>query len=126
MEISNLKRDLGETLRRALRLDCPVCGLSSIVDRPFHIKHHCPQCHSLFKREEGFFVGAILLNVVMSEIVILFICFVCLLVFGAEYSTVLIVLFIVAVVFPIGFFHHSWGFWLAFDHLVESLPKYER
>ena len=44
---------------------------------------------------------------------------------GGSYQTVLIVLLALAVVFPLLFFHHSWSFWLAFDYLIESLPKYE-
>ncbi|HEX6731613.1 MAG TPA: hypothetical protein VF074_16425 [Pyrinomonadaceae bacterium] len=117
------KRNIIQTFRWALKLRCPSCGRSSIIDRPFHIKHHCGHCQSIFKREEGFFVGAILMNVVMSEFVILVVCFLCLLVLGAKYETVLWVLLAVAVTFPLVFYHHSWSVWLAFDHLVETLPK---
>lgn len=119
-------RAIFQTMGRALRLCCPACGLASIVQRPFHVKHHCSQCRALFKREEGFFVGAILMNVVTSELIILVVCFIALLLFGADYEDVLKVLFLVAVLFPVLFFHHSWSFWLAFDYLVESLPKYEK
>jgi uncharacterized protein (DUF983 family) len=110
---------------RASRLRCPACGQSSIIDRPFHIKHHCPSCRSLFKREEGFFVGAILANVITTEFVILVVCLVSLLVVGADYQTILIGLFVLALLFPLAFFHHSWSLWLAFDYLIESLPKYD-
>ena len=113
-------------LKRCLKLRCPACGETSIVDRPFHIRHHCPVCLSLFKREDGFFVGAILANVVITELVILVFCFFCLLVIGADYENVLAVLFVVALIFPVGFYHHSWSLWLGFDYLVESLPKYRQ
>jgi uncharacterized protein (DUF983 family) len=119
------RRQILRVLSRALRLQCPACGKSSIIDRPFHIKHHCPVCRSLFKREEGFFVGAILANVITTEVVILVVCLFSLLVMGATYETVLVGLFILALIFPILFFHHSWSFWLAFDYLIESLPKYD-
>lgn len=79
---------------------------------------------ALFKREEGFFVGAILANVVTTELVILLVCFFSLLVIGAQYSSVLIILFVMALVFPVLFYHHSWSLWLGFDYIVESLPKY--
>ena len=111
-------------MARCLALRCPACGQSSIVERPFHIKHHCPSCRALFKREDGFFVGAILMNVVTTELIILAVCFFWLLVIGSEYETVLFGLFGLAVLFPILFFHHSWSFWLGFDYLVESLPTY--
>jgi hypothetical protein len=32
-------------------------------------------------------------------------------------------LLMVAIFFPLIFYHHSWSIWLTFDHLVESLPK---
>jgi uncharacterized protein (DUF983 family) len=112
-------------LWRAIRLRCPACGVSSLIERPFHIQHHCPSCRSLFKREEGFFVGAILANVIITEFVILVVCLVSLLVIGASYPTVLLVLFVLALLFPLAFFHHSWSLWLAFDYLIESLPKYD-
>jgi uncharacterized protein DUF983 len=106
-------------------LRCPACGQSRIIDRPFRIKHHCPNCRSLFKREEGFFVGAILANVMMTELVILITCVIWLMLIGSSYETVLAGLFIVALLFPVAFYHHSWSFWLGFDYLIESLPKYE-
>mgnify|MGYP006951315727 FL=1 len=79
---------------------------------------------ALFKREDGFFVGAILANVVTTEFAILLVCMFCLLVLGANYDGVLVILFIMALVFPIAFYHHSWSLWLGFDFIVESLPKY--
>jgi uncharacterized protein (DUF983 family) len=111
---------------RALRLRCPACGQSSIVRRPFRIKHHCDKCRSLFKREEGFFVGAILANLLTTEVVILIVCAFWLLVVGSSYDSVLPGLFVTGLLFPVAFYHHSWGFWLGFDFLIEGLPKYNK
>lgn len=60
-----------------------------------------------------------------TELVILVVCMVWLLVFKSSYEKVLVVLFILALLFPPGFYHHSWSLWLGFDYLVEGLPKYE-
>ena len=123
-----LKKDFGqikEVLGRSLRLLCPACGESRIVTQPFHIRHHCPHCFALFKREDGFFVGAILANVVTTELVILLVCFFFLLIVGAKYQSVLALLFVMALVFPVAFYHHSWSLWLGFDFIVESLPTYD-
>ena len=79
----------------------------------------------MFKREEGFFVGAILANVITTEFIILLACVVFLSVARIDYQKVLPALFILALLFPVAFFHHSWSFWLGFDYLVESLPKYD-
>ncbi len=118
-------RSIVTVLTRALRLRCPVCGRSAIARGPFRIRHHCPNCHSLFKREEGFFVGAILANIMATEFVILATCLIWLLVIGSDYEKVLAGAFVVALVFPVAFYHHSWSLWLAFDYLIEGLPKHK-
>ena len=112
-------------LKRALRLRCPVCGQSSIARGPFRVRHHCPNCRSVFKREEGFFVGAILANVMATEFVILIVCLIWLTIIGSSYESVLAGLFIIALLFPVAFYHHRWSLWLGFDHLVEGLPAYD-
>ena len=119
-------RSIATVLSRAFRLRCPACGQSSIAGSFFRIRHHCPTCHALFKREEGFFVGAILANVLTTEAFILIVCFFCLMVIGASYESVLVWLFIVGLLFPVLFYHHSWSFWLGFDYLIEGLPKYDQ
>ena len=113
------------TLARCLRLRCPVCGRASILQRPFHIKHQCTACGALFKREEGFFVGAIMANVVATEGFILLTYFTLLLAkFGDQ--TILTVLFVLAVGFPLAFYHHAWALWLGVDHLIEGLPNADK
>jgi hypothetical protein len=78
---------------------------------------------TLFKREDGFFVGAILVNVVATEVVILLTYIASVVIIGAHYDEVLTTLFIIAVAFPIAFYHHSWSIWLSFDHYVEGLRR---
>jgi uncharacterized protein (DUF983 family) len=113
------------TLRRCLKLRCPACGNASIVERPFNLKHRCTACEVVFKREEGFFVGAIMANVVATEVLILVVYFSCLLFTKFDESVTLTILFIVGVTFPLAFYHHSWALWLGIDHLIEGLQKAE-
>src|ERR1041385_1919929 len=80
---------LREFARRSIRLQCPACGRASIAERPFQIRHHCPSCSSIFKREEGFFVGAILANVVTTELALLVVTFFALLILDISYENVL-------------------------------------
>jgi predicted RNA-binding Zn-ribbon protein involved in translation (DUF1610 family) len=120
------KKSIIMVLSRSLRLRCPACGKASIARAPFRVRHHCPDCRSLFKREEGFFVGAILANVMATEAVILIVCLVWLTIIGSSYESVLVGLFIIALLFPVIFYHHSWSLWLGFDYLIEGLPKYDK
>ena len=120
-----MKRDVHTiltTLKRCLKLQCPVCGHASLVERPFRVKHRCDVCGALFKREEGFFVGAIMANVVATEIFILVTYFVLLLARVGE-QTMLTILFVMAVGFPLAFYHHAWALWLGMYHLIEGLPQ---
>jgi uncharacterized protein (DUF983 family) len=123
-----MKRDprtIALTLSRCLKLQCPVCGNASIVARPFNLKHDCNACGVIFKREEGFFVGAIMANVVATEVFILLIYFALLLTSLSERVTFAL-LFATAIAFPLLFYHHSWSLWLAMDHLIEGLPREPR
>lgn len=114
--------DLLKTLTRGLRLRCPVCGESNVFRAPFQVRHHCPACRALFQREAGFFVGAIMLNVVVTEGAVMLAFGLCVLALGGG-ELMLPVLFVVALLFPVLFYHHSWSLWLAGDHVVERLPK---
>ena len=110
------------TLRRSFNLSCPSCGQASVFERPFNVKARCSACTTIFKREEGFFVGAIMANVVATEAFILLAYFLCLLLNIGD-QTMLTILFVVGVTFPLAFYHHSWSLWLGFDHLIEGLPR---
>lgn len=113
-----------DLLLRCLRLRCPVCGGSSVFERRFHVRHHCPSCRALFQREDGFFVGAIVVNIIITELLIIAIYVACLLFISDRFQLILTILFIFGISFPVAFYHHSWSVWLSFDHLVETLPKY--
>lgn len=120
-----MKRDPILTLRRALTLRCPACGRASIVKRPFNVKHGCDSCGVIFKREEGFFVGAIMANVVATEVFIVLIYLGIIAFTSISDRAMLGILFLIGVAFPLAFYHHSWSLWLAMDHLIEGLPREE-
>jgi len=115
-------RAIGQTVWRSLKLRCPACGLALIFRRPFNVKEQCPSCGAVFKREEGFFVGAILANVVTTEFLIVVTYLACLILTNINEQVVLTILFVLGISFPLVFYHHSWSLWLGFDHLIEGLP----
>jgi hypothetical protein len=100
-----------------------VCGRASIVARPFNLKHRCDSCEVIFKREEGFFVGAIMANVIATEGFILVIYLACIMFTSLNERVVLTTLFVAGIVFPLAFYHHAWSLWLAMDHLIEGLSR---
>ena len=123
--LSQPGRPILKTLSLGLRLRCPVCGRAPAFQAPFRVRHHCPACGALFQREEGFFVGAIMLNVVTTEAAVMAAAALWLLLAGGG-APLLWLLLAVALLFPVAFYHHSWSLWLAGDHLVEGLPAGRR
>jgi uncharacterized protein (DUF983 family) len=49
-------------LFRGLIRHCPRCGGGHLFRRWFTMVDHCPRCGLRFEREEGFFLGAIVVN----------------------------------------------------------------
>ena len=117
-------RPVIKTLGRGARLRCPVCGVGRIFQSPFRVRVSCGACGALFQREEGFFVGAIMLNVVTTEAAVMAAAGLWLLVAGRAADAALLPLLIaVALLFPVAFYHHAWALCLSADHLVEGLPE---
>jgi uncharacterized protein (DUF983 family) len=114
------------TLGRCLKLRCPACGGAAVFEKPFNLKARCTACGVVFKREEGFFVGAIMANVVATEVLILLVYFICLLITNLDEQKMLTILFVFGIAFPLAFYHHSWSLWLGLDHLIEGLPRNEK
>src|SRR3954451_9549952 len=56
---------------RALRRQCPVCGFRQIWNSWIGIKDSCPNCKYTFVRENGYFLGAMLLTVIFSELFVM-------------------------------------------------------
>jgi uncharacterized protein (DUF983 family) len=54
-------------LARGLTRRCPRCGAGRIFARWFHMVDRCPRCDYLFAREDGFFLGAFVINFVVTE-----------------------------------------------------------
>jgi len=123
--MTRVRPNIGVTVWRSLKLRCPGCGRASILARPFNLKHRCDACGVIFKREEGFFVGAIMANVVATEVLIIAIYLACITLTNLNERVMLTVLFIAGISFPLIFYHHAWSLWLALDHIIEGLPREE-
>ena len=70
-------------------------------------------------------MGAIMANVVATEAVILVVYLACLAFTTLSDRTMLTLLFLIGIGFPLAFYHHAWSLWLAMDHLIEGLPRGE-
>lgn len=57
-------------LWRAVRLRCPNCGGNGIFDR-FRMVGSCPTCGYTFVREDGYWLGSMIVNIAVTEAVFL-------------------------------------------------------
>ena len=108
-----------QTLWRGLRLKCPACGQGSLYRAIFRMEHHCRVCGLVFEREQGYFTGAIYINVIATEsllIAAVLIYFTTSVKFDQKLFTTL---FVLGAILPVLFFHHSRSLWLAVDHIID-------
>lgn len=105
----------GRLLSRALTLRCPYCGGSNIFASPLTLKEHCPRCHSLFEREEGYFVGGYAINLIVAEVLAFGI--VLILILFADLATLRLQITgaLLALGLPVVFFPFSRTLWIALD-----------
>ncbi|MGH9188845.1 MAG: DUF983 domain-containing protein [Acidimicrobiales bacterium] len=54
-------------LWRGLRRRCPLCGSGGLFTGWFRMRERCPGCGYRFEREEGFFLGAYVVNLAVTE-----------------------------------------------------------
>jgi uncharacterized protein (DUF983 family) len=111
----------GRILLRGVGLKCPDCGQASIYRSLFKMKHHCSFCGLVFEREQGYFVGAIYINVVVTETLLLVTFLIYLLIVPASDQTIFMTLYGMAIAIPLAFFHHSRSLWLSIDHIIDPL-----
>lgn len=105
-------------LRYGLKLKCPSCGLGSLYEAPFRMRTRCDYCDLVFEREQGYFVGAIYINVIVTESTLLGTLLIYGLITGTINERILTVLVALAIVVPLVFYHHSRSLWLSFDHIL--------
>ena len=109
---------LRQSLARALMLRCPNCGQASVFESAIKTKPVCTSCGYLIEREQGYFVGAIYFNVIVTESLIIAAFVISTLILGGFNPKIEIILLVLAVVLPVLFFRHSRSLWVAFDYLI--------
>lgn len=79
---------------------------------------HCEYCGLIYEREQGYFIGAIYINVIATESLLLGTLLIDGLITGKINQTILTVLIALALTLPLVFFHHSRSLWLSIDYIL--------
>lgn len=114
----DLKRT-NRILLRGLKLRCPACGEGSLYETIFGIRDHCLACGYVFAREQGYFIGALYINIAVTELLIGVAYLVAAVLMSAADERVYTLLFIIAVITPLLFYRHSKSLWLSIDYIVD-------
>ncbi|CAN5539689.1 hypothetical protein BH24CHL1_BH24CHL1_19800 [soil metagenome] len=103
-------------LGRSLRLRCPRCGEGKFLEHGFTNRRDCRICRLRFEREEGYWTGAIYVNLITTQFLIIGGVF--MLMFGTDLGlwTQISLLAAVGVIFPVCFYPFSKSIWLGMDY----------
>jgi uncharacterized protein (DUF983 family) len=108
-----------EHLIRGLKLKCPACGIGQLYKSFFKMHDECAYCGLVFSREQGYFIGAIYLNVIATESLIFATYLVLILANRITDESTYITLFALALLLPVVFHRHARALWLSLDHLLD-------
>jgi uncharacterized protein (DUF983 family) len=106
------------TMRRALTRRCPYCGSRCVYDGYFALRERCPRCGVRFEREEGYFLGAYALNLIVAEFVGLGLAIVLIFRTDLRHLSLIwqeVIAVALAIAFPVILFPFSRTVWIAMD-----------
>jgi uncharacterized protein (DUF983 family) len=111
---------------RALRRRCPNCGEADIFASWWSLRERCPTCGIVFNREEGFFLGAYAINLLIAEF--LGMAAVIYLLVQTDFSLLVqeVIAITVAVGLPLLCYPFSRTLWMALDHYLHPSGITER
>ncbi len=117
-------------LARGLTKRCPLCGSGGLFTGWFRMRDRCPRCGYRFEREEGFFLGAYVVNLGITEGLLLLLGIVPCIIFLAANPDASLVPIIVsglaaAVVGPLVFYPISKTLWSAIDLILRPVHAAE-
>jgi uncharacterized protein (DUF983 family) len=104
----------------ALRLRCPRCHRGAVFASAFKIRVQCPVCGLLFERSSGEMTGGMVINLVVTEAIVV--------ISGSLYALftdvpllpLLSILILVAIIFPILFYHNARSLWVSILYLTKA------
>jgi uncharacterized protein (DUF983 family) len=117
-----------ELLIRGLLWRCPNCGKGKVFRGVFKMYEQCAVCHFVYDRgEEGYFSGAMALNLVISELIVAAAVVPVAIMAGINPSIpvwpILLIGIPATVILPFIFYRHSRTLWMAMDHLWHPVSQ---
>ena len=109
-------------VRRAAHWRCPNCGRGRLFRGVFRMLSSCPECGLSYFPEQGYYVGAMIINYVATTACVVTIFLVSLLFpdFTTLSTNTKILLWMAfAIVLSLSLVRHSYSFWLGIDFWIK-------
>lgn len=116
-------RDLVFVLECALRLRCPQCGKGALFKRRlgFAMHERCPVCGLKWDRGDGYYIGALGLNLVLTETLATALWLPLALDRSVDIGLVYAVGLGASIGLPVLAFRHARALWIALDRLLNPV-----
>lgn len=118
--MSPMLRTVTTLFTRALVLRCPRCGKGKLFERRLTMYERCSHCRWVFEREEGYWTGAMAVNLVFSELLVAG-AVIPLAAMQVPYLPLFGIGLPVAALLPIIFYRHAKAFWMGIDFLINPV-----
>ena len=108
---------LGKLIGRGLAKKCPVCGRGKVFESWFKMRDRCPSCGYGFEREEGYWVGALIVNIAFAEawFAVLFVTVLLATAPDVAWMPLLVIALVTNGLLPVIFYPYSRSLWMAVD-----------
>jgi uncharacterized protein (DUF983 family) len=117
-----IRPPLNPIVRRAARWRCPNCGRGQLFRGVFRMLSVCPECGLSYFPEQGYYVGAMIINYAATTAVVVAIFLVSVL--FPDFTTLstnskILLWMAFAIVLSLLFVRHSYSFWLGIDYWIK-------
>ena len=118
--MSPMLRTVTTLFVRGLTLRCPRCGKTKLFQHGLTMYERCAYCGWVFEREEGYWTGAMGVNLIISELIV---AVVVIPLAAAQVPLLPLIGFGIpcAALLPILFYRHAKSFWMTFDFLINPV-----
>jgi len=112
---------LGEIVGRGLRWRCPNCGQGALFRGVFRMLPSCPHCSLSYFPEQGYYIGAMIINYGVTTAVVVTL-FLTSLLFPdftpLSTNSKILIWMAFAIALSLALMRHSYSLWLALDFWV--------
>ncbi len=108
---------------RGLRQRCPVCGKGKIFRGFFKTYERCPVCHFVYEREPGYYTGAMAVNLIVTELLIVA---VAVPVAASQVVSIPVMIALgitLPILLPLIFYRPTKSLWMSLDHLLHPVEE---